>query len=126
MEKNICHLCGKEFIYNQWYKTCENCQILCPNTKMHILKEIETILVLRENLSDHLHKLEQKRISVPDTITMKEKEEYNIWTTHNNLYDEIMMFIDLYDTRKEIRFKEIYPRLYSYVKISDRIKAIYK
>lgn len=125
MKKNVCFLCDGEFEFEKWYGKCEHCKILRPESKEHVLAEMGNLLALREKMRDHLHNLEQKQISTPDEMTKQEKEEYDIWTKHNTLYNEIGVFINRYD-RKEIRICEIYPRLYSYVKIADKIKQIYQ
>ena len=125
MTKNICFLCDGKFVFEKWYGKCEHCKILRPDSKELMLKEMNIMLALRTKLEKHLHDLEQKQLSFPNEMTEQEKEECVVWTEHNNLYNEIIIFVNKYD-QKEIRFREIYPRLYSYVKISDKIKAMYQ
>ena len=125
MTKNICFLCDGKFVFEKWYGKCEHCKILRPDSKELMLKEMNIMLALRTKLEKHLHDLEQKQLSFPNEMTEQEKEECVVWTEHNNLYNEIIIFVNKYN-QKEIRFREIYPRLYSYVKISDKIKAMYQ
>ena len=125
MKKKVCFLCDGDFIIEKWYGKCDRCKILRPESKGHILAEMESLLSLRTKLGEHLHVLEQKQISDPDKMTKQEKEEYDIWSKHNALYNELMVFIDQYNI-KDIRFREIYPRLYLYMQATDKIKQIYK
>lgn len=125
MKKNVCFLCDREFVFEKWYGKCDYCRILRPESKEHMFKEMESILALRAKLSEYLHDLEQKQISYPEEMTNEEKEERNIWAEHNNLYNEIEELMDNYNSR-EYRFHKIYPKLYSYVKIADKIKQMYR
>ena len=124
MIKNVCFVCDRKFVFEKWYGKCEHCKILRPESKERMLEEMNTMLALRTKLEKHLYDLEQKQISFPNEMTEQEKEECTAWTEHNNLYNEIIVFFSSYDV-KEIRICEIYPRLYLYVKISDKIKAMY-
>lgn len=125
MKENICFLCDREFVFEKWYGKCNHCKILRPETKERMLEEMNYVLDLRTELCEHLHNLEQKYTSSPEEITVREMEERNIWIEHDKLHIEIMLFMKNYDI-KNIRFEELYPRFYSYVKIAEKIKQMYK
>ena len=125
MKKNICFLCDGEFVFEKWYGKCEHCRILRPDTKERLLEEMDNILLLQKRISERLHDLEQKHISIPNEMTSLEIAERDLWIKHNILYQEIMIFMDQYDTNKELRQQEIYPRLYFYIEIAEQIKKLY-
>ena len=125
MKINICFLCDGEFVFEKWYRKCERCQILRPNSKELLLEEMNSIVLLQKRISKHLHDLEQKYISLPNEMTPSEITERELWIKHNSLYQEIMIFMDQYDTNKELRQQEIYTRLYFYIDITEQIKKLY-
>ena len=123
--KNVCFLCDGELVFNEWYGVCGHCRILIPESKERMIQEINSILDLRTELREHLYDLEQKQISYPDKMTEHEKEERDLWTKYNVLYNELIVFMNKYDI-VDIRHREVYPRLYYYVPIIDQIKRMYR
>jgi len=123
--KNICPNCDNKLEIFDWYGICENCKMLIPDSKEKVMNEIENICNLRRDLEYHLWKLEQKKMSFPNQMTAKEKEELAIWIEHNDIYSDFITYMNRFEV-KEVRFSIIYPKLYLYVKVADRIKQFYQ
>ena len=121
----FCPGCERELIVKEWYDICPNCCFLIPKSLNHIVEEMEFIINLREKLRAALFELEQKYVLHPETMTKRETLERKLWMEHNALYGELMIFMDQYD-KKDVRLKEIYQRLYSYMNVVDQIKQLYR
>ena len=129
MEKNVCFLCDGEFVFEKWYGKCDHCKILRPESEERMLEEIDSILSLQKRIGNHLHNLEQKYISTPNEMTSQEAKERTLWIEHIDLYGKIMFFMEPSKSNnnisKETKFEKLYPLLYSYVELVDKIKEIY-
>ena len=108
------------------YLICENCKIAIPDEKAIIERQLQEMDNLRKELQVRLHDLYQKKISNQNNLTSNEKIEFNIWEQHNELYINLNFWLKSYDVSSDVRLREVYPRIYDYLIIVQKIKNFYE
>lgn len=123
--ERVCLICNS--IMNQVgdYLICENCKIAIPDEKAIMEKQLQEMDYLRKELQERLHNLYQKKISTPNNLTANEKIELDIWEKHNALFMDLMHYIKSYDASSDVRLGKIYPRIYAYLVIVQKIEDFY-
>ncbi|MBQ3495935.1 MAG: hypothetical protein IJA76_04550 [Clostridia bacterium] len=125
MEKK-CPNCEEELIEIVNYHICENCKIAIPSSKENLKEILQQMDYLRKERRDFLYKLEQKEMSKPNELLPNEKTEINIWEQHNELYINLNFWLKSYDVSSDVRLREVYPRIYDYLIIVQKIKNFYE
>lgn len=119
-----CEKCSKEWIHKEWYGICEKCKLIIPDSKEAALKYMCDILKIREKYSESLHDIDQKELDGSVPLSDLEKEISQLWKEHNSLYIELEKLFERYHISEACEEK-IYPRMYLYVDIAEKIKKIY-
>ena len=121
-----CLMCNSMMIQVGAYLICENCKIAIPDEKAIIERQLQEMDNLRKELQVRLHDLYQKKISNQNNLTSNEKIEFNIWEQHNELYINLNFWLKSYDVSSDVRLREVYPRIYDYLIIVQKIKNFYE